>query len=100
MNDNEKAEEEASSAVPGASSGSGSSRSDARYCACNEDELQSLQQEKPWMKSPQYFESVALSPSAVMKMMMHRASGVEKGIKAGGNSIEVMGLLLGRCICE
>jgi COP9 signalosome complex subunit 5 len=76
--------------------GGNGSRSDARYYACNEEDLLALQQEKPWMKSPQYFESVALSPSAVMKMMMHCASGVEKGIKAGGNPIEVMGLLLGR----
>jgi len=31
-----------------------------------------------------------------MKMMMHCHSGVEKGLKKGGNPIEVMGLLLGR----
>lgn len=31
-----------------------------------------------------------------MKMMTHCHSGVEKGVKKGGNPIEVMGLLLGR----
>lgn len=48
------------------------------------------------MKNPKHFESVAVSPSAIMKMMMHCASGVQKGIAKGGNPIEVMGLLLGR----
>eukprot|EP00590_Aulacoseira_subarctica_P008949 CAMPEP_0172435138 /NCGR_PEP_ID=MMETSP1064-20121228/71012_1 /TAXON_ID=202472 /ORGANISM="Aulacoseira subarctica , Strain CCAP 1002/5" /LENGTH=309 /DNA_ID=CAMNT_0013183419 /DNA_START=164 /DNA_END=1090 /DNA_ORIENTATION=+ len=31
-----------------------------------------------------------------MKMMMHCHSGVEKGIKKGGNPVEVMGLCMGR----
>jgi len=31
-----------------------------------------------------------------MKMLQHAYSGVEKGIKAGGKPVEVMGLLLGR----
>mmetsp|Transcript_127253 Transcript_127253/g.189684 ORF Transcript_127253/g.189684 Transcript_127253/m.189684 type:complete len:375 (-) Transcript_127253:8-1132(-) len=70
--------------------------SDARYYSCDAEKLQTLQQEKPWMKDAKYFKNVALSPSAVMKMMMHCASGVEKGVKQGGNPIEVMGLLLGR----
>ena len=70
--------------------------SDNRYYSCDQDKLTTLQKEKPWMKEAKYFQNVALSPSAVMKMMMHCASGVEKGIKQGGNPIEVMGLLLGR----
>ena len=69
---------------------------DQRYYACDESALEKLQQEKPWMKNPKWFSSVAVSPSAVMKMMMHCASGVTKGLQAGGNPIEVMGLLLGR----
>lgn len=69
---------------------------DERYYACDTPKLEALQQDKPWMKSPKYFETVAVSPSAVMKMMMHCHSGVEKGIAKGGNPIEVMGLLLGR----
>ena len=68
---------------------------DARY-TFDPIKLQELQTEKPWMNSAKYFEKVALSPSAVMKMMMHCASGVQKGIATGGNPIEVMGLLLGR----
>jgi COP9 signalosome complex subunit 5 len=71
------------------------SMADARY-SFDPTQLEALQKEKPWMKDPKYFEKVALSPSAVMKMMMHCASGVEKGIAKGGNPIEVMGLLLGR----
>ncbi|KAG7342453.1 JAB1/Mov34/MPN/PAD-1 ubiquitin protease [Nitzschia inconspicua] len=69
---------------------------DQRYYAVDTEKLKALQEEKPWMKSAKYFRSVAVSPSAVTKMMMHCASGVEKGIGKGGNPIEVMGLLLGR----
>lgn len=68
---------------------------DSRY-SFDAEKLKQFKQEKPWMKSPKYFEKVALSPSAVTKMMMHCASGVQKGIAKGGNPIEVMGLLLGR----
>jgi COP9 signalosome complex subunit 5 len=72
-----------------------SSMADSRY-SFDPAALAKLKQEKPWMASPKYFEKVALSPSAIMKMMMHCASGVQKGIAKGGNPIEVMGLLLGR----
>lgn len=48
------------------------------------------------MQNPKYFTAVAVSPSAIMKMMMHCSRGVEKGIKKGGKPTEVMGLLLGR----
>lgn len=69
---------------------------DIRYYSVDPKKLQSLQEDKPWMKSAKYFTKVAVSPSAVTKMMMHCASGVEKGISQGGNPVEVMGLMLGR----
>ncbi|CAB9519266.1 signalosome complex subunit 5 [Seminavis robusta] len=68
---------------------------DARY-TFQPEELQKLRTEAPWMKDAKYFQKVAISPSAIMKMMMHCHSGVEKGISKGGNPIEVMGMLLGR----
>mmetsp|Transcript_54515 Transcript_54515/g.81191 ORF Transcript_54515/g.81191 Transcript_54515/m.81191 type:complete len:404 (+) Transcript_54515:124-1335(+) len=68
---------------------------DARY-TFDETKLEDLRQNKPWTSNPKYFTGVDVSPSAIMKMMMHCHSGVEKGMKKGGNPIEVMGLLLGR----
>ena len=68
---------------------------DAKY-AVDPTSLQTLRESVPWMKDAKYFKKVALSPSAVMKVMMHCQSGVEKGIAKGGNPIEVMGFLLGR----
>lgn len=68
---------------------------DARY-TCNDEDLESLRKDKPWMKNPTYFKSVAISPTAIMKMMTHCQSGVEKGINQGGRPTEVMGLCLGR----
>lgn len=100
---------------------------DARY-TFDETKLAELRKSSPWKDDPRYFQSVAIGPSAVMKMvscgvisvlfiftnddqfvivshippspyymqMTHCHSGVEKGIKKGGNPIEVMGLLLGR----
>jgi COP9 signalosome complex subunit 5 len=56
---------------------------DARY-HFDADKLQKLRTESPWQKNPKYFDKVAISPSAVMKMMMHCQSGVEKGIAKGG----------------
>lgn len=61
---------------------------DQRYYSVDPDKLRALQEEKPWMNSAKYFQKVAISPSAVTKMMMHCASGVEKGIAKGGNPIE------------
>lgn len=69
---------------------------DARYYSFDNAKMEALLKEKPWMKAPKYFETVALSPSAVTKMVMHCARGVKKGIAKGGNPIEVMGLLMGR----
>eukprot|EP00540_Astrosyne_radiata_P017405 CAMPEP_0116839992 /NCGR_PEP_ID=MMETSP0418-20121206/10082_1 /TAXON_ID=1158023 /ORGANISM="Astrosyne radiata, Strain 13vi08-1A" /LENGTH=356 /DNA_ID=CAMNT_0004470179 /DNA_START=6 /DNA_END=1076 /DNA_ORIENTATION=+ len=68
---------------------------DARY-SFDSEKLATLRKEAPWTKETKYFQKVALSPSAIMKMMMHCQSGVTKGIKKGGNPIEVMGMLLGR----
>eukprot|EP00574_Skeletonema_japonicum_P003582 CAMPEP_0201714266 /NCGR_PEP_ID=MMETSP0593-20130828/823_1 /ASSEMBLY_ACC=CAM_ASM_000672 /TAXON_ID=267983 /ORGANISM="Skeletonema japonicum, Strain CCMP2506" /LENGTH=428 /DNA_ID=CAMNT_0048203531 /DNA_START=15 /DNA_END=1301 /DNA_ORIENTATION=+ len=62
----------------------------------NDEALAALRKSSPWKDDPKYFTSAAISPSAVMKMMTHCHSGVEKGVKKGGNPIEVMGLLLGR----
>eukprot|EP00984_Skeletonema_dohrnii_P012665 scaffold5166_cov102-Skeletonema_dohrnii-CCMP3373.AAC.5 len=67
----------------------------ARY-TFNDTALTALRKSSPWKDDPSYFQSTAISPSAVMKMMTHCHSGVEKGVKKGGNPIEVMGLLLGR----
>ena len=82
-------------ATTAADAGSAMNVADSRY-SFDPEKMKQFKQEKPWMKSPKYFEKVAVSPSAVTKMMMHCASGVQKGIAKGGNPIEVMGLLLGR----
>ncbi len=68
---------------------------DTRY-SCNNDDLDALRKEAPWKNDPLWFKSVEVSPTAIMKMMTHCHSGVEKGIKAGGRPTEVMGLMLGR----
>jgi COP9 signalosome complex subunit 5 len=72
-----------------------SSLDDQRYYFNNE-QLQKLKKDAPWMKDPKYFTSIAISPTAIIKIMKHCQSGVEKGISKGGNPIEVMGMLLGR----
>jgi COP9 signalosome complex subunit 5 len=69
--------------------------SDARYFY-DAKQLENFKTDAPWMKNAKHFKTVAVSPSAVMKIMMHCQSGVEKGIAKGGNPIEVMGMLLGR----
>lgn len=68
---------------------------DSRY-TFDETRLAELRKSSPWKDDPRYFQGVAIGPSAVMKMMTHCHSGVEKGVQKGGNPIEVMGLLLGR----
>ena len=55
-----------------------------------------LRSDCPWMKSAKYFEKIAISPTAVARILMHCQSGCDKGIAKGGNPIEVMGMLLGR----
>lgn len=62
----------------------------------DEQVLQEVRNNRVWMQDPKYFKSVIVSPSATMKMLNHAHSGVEKGIKAGGKPVEVMGLILGR----
>ena len=91
----------------------------------DDEALEKLRTDAPWTKNPKYFQQVTLSPSAVIKIMMHCQSGVKKGIQKGGtygagreelarkgfsascmtvsyfsifagNPIEVMGLLMGR----
>lgn len=46
--------------------------------------LETLRTTAPWMQNPKYFQHVTLSPSAVIKIMMHCQSGVDKGIQKGG----------------
>lgn len=79
----------------GGPSSSSSTDPNARY-TFDDDALAALRKASPWKEDPKYFQAAAISPSAVMKMMTHCHSGVEKGVKKGGNPIEVMGLLLGR----
>lgn len=62
----------------------------------DKEALSKLQSEAPWMKNPKHFSKVTVAPSALLKMLLHCQSGVDKGIAKGGNPIEVMGLLLGR----
>jgi len=62
----------------------------------DEESLEEFRKNAPWNDDPKWFNNVAISPTAIMKMMTHTHSGVEKGLKKGGNPIEVMGLLLGR----
>lgn len=70
-------------------------RGNSRY-TCDSKKLQELRTLAPWTKDPKFLKKVAISPSAVMKIMMHCHSGVTKGLSKGGNPIEVMGMLLGR----
>ncbi|GMI60294.1 hypothetical protein ScalyP_jg10107 [Parmales sp. scaly parma] len=58
--------------------------------------LATLRSDKPWINDPLHFKSTIISPSAIVKMLSHCQSGVEKGIRQGGKPIEVMGLVQGR----
>ena len=69
--------------------------SDARY-TFDPIRLSNLRSSAPWKDNPRYFTAAAISPTAAMKMLSHCHSGVEKGLRKGGNPIEVMGLMLGR----
>jgi len=68
---------------------------DTRY-TFDSEKLEKLRKESPWKSEAKYFKDVCVSPTAIVKMMTHCQSGVDKGIRKGGNPIEVMGLLLGR----
>ncbi|KAL7494070.1 hypothetical protein ACHAWT_003818 [Skeletonema menzelii] len=85
----------ATSNTTSSSSPASSTDPNSRY-TFNDEALATLRKSSPWKDDPKYFTAAAISPSAVMKMMAHCHSGVEKGVKKGGNPIEVMGLLLGR----
>jgi len=63
---------------------------------CDLNKLDNLRKQCPWNDNPKYLTKAAVSPSAVVKMMIHCQKGVDKGIQKGGRPIEVMGLLLGR----
>jgi COP9 signalosome complex subunit 5 len=62
----------------------------------DEKALEQIRSQKKWMIDPKYFKRVKITPSALIKMMMHGQQGVDKGTKKSGKPIEVMGMLLGR----
>lgn len=76
-------DETAAATTPVVSSTTQNLTADARY-HFDPDALQALRTEAAWMKDPKFFTKVALAPSAVMKILMHCQSGVEKGIAKGG----------------
>mmetsp|Transcript_5621 Transcript_5621/g.12329 ORF Transcript_5621/g.12329 Transcript_5621/m.12329 type:complete len:403 (-) Transcript_5621:289-1497(-) len=95
MTESGNASSSAEAAAASSAPSSNVAAADARY-TFDSEKLDELRKSSPWNNDPRYFKAVAVSPSAVMKMMTHCHSGVEKGVKKGGNPIEVMGLLLGR----
>lgn len=84
-----------SEAKPKAAAAAATSMLDAAY-AFDEEVLKDVRNNKVWMQDPKYFNKVIVSPAATMKMLNHANSGVEKGIKAGGKPVEIMGLIMGR----
>ncbi|DBA02884.1 TPA: hypothetical protein N0F65_005911 [Lagenidium giganteum] len=82
-------------ATPPASAGNATAAEDVAY-GVDEDVVQEIRSNKVWMQDPKYFKKVIVSPAASMKMLHNANSGVEKGIKAGGKPVEIMGLILGR----
>jgi COP9 signalosome complex subunit 5 len=65
------------------------------YYGYDMEVMSKIKSSAPWMKDPKYFKRVKISPSAIVKMMTHSQSGVEKGLKQNGKPLEVMGLLFG-----
>lgn len=65
------------------------------YYAIDQGKLSQVRESRPWMNDPKFMKRVKMSPSAILKMMIHGQQGVNKGINKGGKPIEVMGLLLG-----
>lgn len=61
------------------------------YYHFDEALLANLREKSPWNSDPTYFKAVSISPTAIVKMLTHCHSGVEKGIHQGGRPIEVMG---------
>lgn len=62
---------------------------DARFHV-DEAALETVRTEAKWMQNPKYFQQVALSPSAIIKIMMHCQSGVDKGIQKGGTCVRII----------
>ena len=63
----------------------------------DENKLSEIRRKKAYLQDPKYFNNVSVSPSAVMKMLIHANAGVEKGLSSEGRQpVEVMGLMLGR----
>jgi len=58
--------------------------------------IELLDKEKPWVKDVKFFKKCRISALASMKMLKHSLAGVEKGQKATGMSVEVMGLMIGK----
>lgn len=59
----------AAAAAPPAASSSSAHSADARYY-CDATKLQDLRKSVPWTKDPKFFKKVAVSPSAIMKIMV------------------------------
>ena len=74
---------------------SDSSDSNDSFYGFDSEAVRALREKKPWMRDPRFINAIKVGPAAVIKMMMHGQSGVEKGIKGNGKPVEVMGLLLG-----
>ena len=72
------------------------SRTGERLYNVDDNLLETVRREQAWTADPKYFKKVKISPSAIVKMMVHGQSGVDKGIKKSGKPIEVMGMLVGR----
>jgi len=85
----------ASTSATTASASASANAVDARY-TFDTEALEDLRKKSPWKDNAKWFTGATVSPTAIVKMMTHCQSGVEKGVKKGGNPIEVMGLLLGR----
>jgi COP9 signalosome complex subunit 5 len=68
---------------------------DDRLYVYNEEKIAAMRKGLAWMKDPKYFKRVKISPSALVKMMTHSQSGVDKGMKQNGKPVEVMGILFG-----
>ena len=66
-------------------------QSKSEFYSFDEASLEDLRTKSPWTSDPKFFTNVSVSPTAIVKMLTHCQSGVEKGIKQGGRPIEVMG---------
>jgi len=62
----------------------------------NEQKVDDLYKQKPWVTDHRHFKNCKISTLASMKMLKHALSGVAKGRATLGFPVEVMGLLIGR----